>query len=81
MTAVTGASGHLGRLIVHALLLRGVSPGEIVAVVRSPAKAAELAGLGVVVREADYDRPETLDAAFAGVDRLVLVSGSELGRR
>jgi NAD(P)H dehydrogenase (quinone) len=78
---VTGASGHLGHLVVENLLDRGVPAGQIVAAVRTPAKAADLAARGVQVREADYDRPETLAAAFAGADKVLLVSGSEPGRR
>ena len=79
--AVTGATGQLGRLAVEDLLTRGVSAADVVAVVRTPAKAADLAERGVQVREGDYDRPDTLPAALAGVDRLLLVSGSEIGRR
>ena len=79
--AVTGATGQLGRLVVDALIDRGAAPGEIVAAVRDTAKAADLAARGVQVREADYDRPETLATAFAGVDRLLLISGSEPGKR
>lgn len=79
--AVTGATGHLGRLVVAELLSRGVPAADVVAVVRTPQKAADLAERGVQVREGDYDRPETLPAALAGVQRLLLVSGSEPGRR
>lgn len=79
--AVTGATGHLGRLVVDALLSRGVEPGSIVAAVRSPEKAAGLLAKGVQVREADFDKPETLAGAFAGVDRLLLVSTSSPGSR
>jgi len=79
--AVTGATGHLGRLAVSELLARGVPATDVVAVVRTPAKAADLAEQGVQVREGDYSRPETLPAALAGVDRLLLVSGSEPGQR
>ncbi|GIF14734.1 SDR family oxidoreductase [Actinoplanes teichomyceticus] len=79
--AVTGATGHLGRLVVQALLDRGVDAGAIVAAVRTPQKAADLLGRGVQVREADYDRPETLATALAGVDRLLLVSGNAVGSR
>ncbi|WP_043498350.1 NAD(P)H-binding protein [Georgenia sp. SUBG003] len=79
--AVTGASGQLGRLVIDQLLVRGVAPGAVVAIARTPEKIAGLAERGVQVREGDYDRPETLDAALAGVDRLLLVSGSEVGRR
>lgn len=77
--AVTGATGRLGRLVVEALLQRGVP--RLVAVVRDPAKAADLAERGVEVRHGDYDRPETLGPALAGVERLLLISGSEIGRR
>ncbi|WP_369056573.1 SDR family oxidoreductase [Kineococcus terrestris] len=79
--AVTAATGQLGRLVVEELLERGVEAGDVVAVVRSPAKAADLATRGVRVREGDYSRPQTLPAALEGVDRLLLVSGSEVGRR
>jgi hypothetical protein len=81
MITVTAATGHLGRLVVEDLLQRGVPADQIVAAVRNPAKAAELADRGVQVREADYTRPETLAAAFAGTDRLLLISSSEVGRR
>ncbi|MEN4620916.1 SDR family oxidoreductase [Pantoea agglomerans] len=80
MIAVTGATGQLGRLVIDALLKK-VPAGEIVAAVRTPAKAADLAALGVIVRQADYGQPETLEAAFAGVDKLLLISGSEVGQR
>ncbi|MBG0561094.1 SDR family oxidoreductase [Actinoplanes aureus] len=79
--AVTGATGHLGRLVVEALISRGAAPNEIVAVVRDLAKAAGLAAQGVQVRQADYDRPETLGTALAGADRLLLISGNEVGKR
>jgi NAD(P)H dehydrogenase (quinone) len=79
--AVTGASGHLGRLTIQELLDRAVPPSQIVAVVRALGKAADLAARGVEVREADYSRPEALDAALAGVERLLLVSSSEVGHR
>jgi NAD(P)H dehydrogenase (quinone) len=78
---VTGATGQLGRLVVEALLGRGVPAGRVVAVVRDPEKAAGLAARGVQVRRADYAQPETLGAAFEGVGRLLLVSGNEVGRR
>ncbi|MBL1075833.1 SDR family oxidoreductase [Nocardia sp. 2] len=76
--AVTGASGQFGRLAVEALLKEGA---DVVAVVRDPAKAADLAAKGVDVRQASYDEPEALDRAFAGVDRVLLVSGTEFGQR
>ncbi|WP_256844492.1 MULTISPECIES: SDR family oxidoreductase [unclassified Pantoea] len=80
MIAVTGATGQLGRFVIDALLKK-VPAGEIVAAVRTPAKAADLAALGVIVRQADYGQPETLETAFAGVDKLLLISGSEVGQR
>lgn len=79
--AVTGASGHLGGLAVRQLLALGVPPSSIVAVVRTRAKADDLATRGVPVRVADYSRPQSLGAALAGVDRLPLVSGNEDGKR
>ena len=79
--AVTGATGHLGRLVVAELLTRGIEPGAVVAIARTPAKAADLAEQGVQVRAGDYDEPDTLTSALSGVDTLLLVSGSEVGRR
>lgn len=81
MIAVTGATGHFGRLAIEGLLDGGVAPGRIVAAVRTPEKAADLAARGVQVRQADYDRPETLGPALAGVGKLLLVSSSEVGKR
>lgn len=78
---VTGASGNLGRLAIEALLERGVAPGGIVAIVRTPAKVADLAARGVVVRTGDYDDVASLRAAFAGIERLLFVSGSDVGAR
>lgn len=75
--AVTGATGQLGRLVVNKLKEKGLS-GDIVALARSPQKAKDL---GVEVREADYDKPETLDRALAGIDTLMLISASEVGKR
>jgi NAD(P)H dehydrogenase (quinone) len=73
---IAGASGHLGRLVVEKLKAR-VPPADIVALVRTPARAA---GLGVSVRDADYGMPDTLDRALAGIDTLLLISSSELGQ-
>ncbi|WP_337059809.1 NAD(P)H-binding protein [Kineococcus sp. G2] len=79
--AVTAASGRLGRLVVEALLERGVAPGDVVAVVRTPGKVADLAERGVRVRRGDYSEPGTLREALDGVDRLLLVSGDTPGQR
>jgi NAD(P)H dehydrogenase (quinone) len=78
---VTGATGHLGRLAVESLLARGVPAGEVVATGRATERLADLADRGVVVRRADFDDPASLREAFAGAGKLLLVSGSEPGRR
>ena len=78
---VTGASGHLGHLVVESLLERGVPASDVVAIARTPEAIADLAERGVEVRRADYNDPASLEAAFAGIDRLLLVSGSEVGQR
>ena len=77
MIAVTGATGKLGRLVVDGLLKQRPA-GEIVAAVRSPGKAADLAALGVQVRRADYTQPETLRPALAGAEKVLLISSSDL---
>ncbi|WP_448614243.1 NmrA family NAD(P)-binding protein [Modestobacter sp. URMC 112] len=78
---VTGATGQLGRLVVEALLERGVPAGEIVATGRRTEVLDDLAARGVVVRRADFADPASLREAFAGADKVLLVSGSEVGRR
>jgi NAD(P)H dehydrogenase (quinone) len=78
--AVTAATGHLGRLVVEALL-RTVPASEIVAVVRDADKAADLAARGVTVRVADYNDSASLEAAFDGVERVLLISGTDFGSR
>ncbi|GEN61465.1 SDR family oxidoreductase [Acetobacter nitrogenifigens] len=80
MYAVTGATGQLGRLVIE-MLLKSVPAERIVAAVRNPTKAADLAKRGVVVREADYSRPETLGPAFVGVEKLLLISSTEVEGR
>ncbi|WDZ85383.1 SDR family oxidoreductase [Micromonospora cathayae] len=78
---VTGATGHLGRLIVESLLHRGVPADRIVALGRDVSRLADLEQRGVAVRSADYDDLDSLRAAFAGAEKLMFVSGSEVGRR
>lgn len=80
MFVITGATGQLGRLVIDRLLQK-VPASHIVAAVRSPEKAADLAAKGVQVREADYSKPATLDRAFAGADKVLLISSSEIGQR
>lgn len=80
MIIVTGATGQLGRLVI-ASLLRTTPAENIVAAVRDVAKAADLAALGVQVRRADYDDAASLDSAFAGATKVLLISSNALGRR
>ena len=77
---ITGASGQLGRLVIKALLEK-VPASEIIALVRSPEKAQDLQALGVALRTADYNQPQTLHSAFAGVAKVLLISSSEVGQR
>lgn len=80
MIAITAANGQLGRLVIQSL--QRIAPGErIVAAVRSPEKAQDLKSATVEIREADYDRPETLVKAFTGVDKLLLISSPDLVTR
>jgi NAD(P)H dehydrogenase (quinone) len=81
MIIVTAATGHYGRLVIDALLNRGVPAVGIVAGVRDPQKAADLAERGVQVREADYDRPDTLVPAFTGASKLLLIPSAVYGQR
>ena len=75
--AITGATGQLGRLVIAGLAAKGKADSAV-ALARSPEKAADL---GVAVRTADYDKPETLAPALAGIDTLLLISGTEIGKR
>ncbi len=79
---VTGASGQLGRLVVNELLRRGAN--HVIAGSRTPDKLQDLASQGVEVRTVDFDRPDTLKASLAGVERLALISADNIeepGRR
>ena len=73
---VTGAGGHLGRRVVELLL--AAKPGRVIAASRDPAKLADLAAKGAETRRADFDDPASLDAAFAGVDRLLIISTDDV---
>jgi NAD(P)H dehydrogenase (quinone) len=77
---VTGASGQLGRLVVDALLTT-VAASQIAVTVRHAGAATDLARRGIQVFEADYEQPAALDKAFAGIDRLLLISSNALGQR
>jgi NAD(P)H dehydrogenase (quinone) len=78
---VTAASGHLGRLVLDSLLAQGVPPAEIRAGARSPESLGGYAERGVDVVRLDYDDPASAASAVQGVARVLLVSGSEVGRR
>lgn len=80
MIVVTGATGQLGHLAISALLKK-VPPSKIIAAVRNVEKAKDLEAMCVQVRYADYDKPETWDAALKGADKVLLISSSEIGKR
>jgi len=78
--AVTGATGQVGRLVLDELLTQAEA-SKIVALARDPAALSDYAAKGVQVRQADYDDPDSLKAAFQGVDRVLLISGNAVGQR
>lgn len=80
MIALTGATGQLGQFVVEALL-KTVPAKEIVAIVRNPAKAEALSKQGLIVRQGDYNDQAALTQALAGVEKLLLISSSEVGQR
>lgn len=80
MILVTAATGKLGRRVVEALVRR-VGASKVIAGARSTEKAAGLFDPAVTVRAVDYSRPDTLDAALAGVERVLLISGTNFGQR
>ncbi len=78
--AVTGATGQVGRLVLDELLTH-TEASNIVALARDPSALSAYAAKGVQVRQADYDDPDSLEAAFQGVDRVLLISGNAVGQR
>jgi NAD(P)H dehydrogenase (quinone) len=78
---VTAASGHLGRLVVAALLDRGVAASDLVATSRDLANLDDLAQRGVRVHRLDYSDPATIEGAFGPGDRVLLISGTDFGSR
>ena len=80
MIAITGATGQLGQHVIENLL-KTVPASQIVAIVRNPAKADALSQQGIVVRQADYTDRAAFTAALSGVDKLLLISSSEVGQR
>ncbi|MEN9704142.1 MAG: hypothetical protein RLZZ393_21 [Pseudomonadota bacterium] len=77
---VTGAGGQFGRRAAEQLLER-IPAGDLILTTRSPAKLADLAARGVSVRAANFDDPASLDGAFAGAERMLLVSTDQVGAR
>ncbi|EOV2666852.1 SDR family oxidoreductase [Enterobacter ludwigii] len=80
MIAITGATGQLGQLVIEQLL-NTVPANQIVAIVRNPAKAEALSQQGITVRQGNYADESTLTSALKGVDKLLLISSSEVGQR
>lgn len=80
MIAITGATGQLGQHVI-ANLLNTTAASQLVAVVRNPAKAEALSQKGIVVRQADYGDEAALTKALQGVDKLLIISSSEVGQR
>ena len=80
MIAITGATGQLGQHVI-ANLLNTTAAAQLVAVVRNPAKAAALSQQGVSVRQADYGDETALTQALQGVEKLLIISSSEVGQR
>ena len=80
MIAITGATGQLGQLVIEQLL-KTVPANQIVAIVRNPAKASALSQQGIHVRQADYTDQAAFTTALNGVEKLLLISSSEVGQR
>lgn len=80
VVAITGASGHLGRKTAE-LVIGRLAPSDVVLLTRTPDALADLAGRGAVVRRADFDEPQSVSDALAGVERMLLISATELGHR
>lgn len=78
--ALTGAAGNLGRLVAEHLIA-STDPSQIVLITRRPQAVADLVDRGAGVRPADFGQPETLPAAFAGVDRLLIISADDVDTR
>lgn len=80
MIAITGATGQLGQHVIESLL-KTVPASQIVAIVRNPAKATALSQQGITVRQADYSDETAFTTALQGIDKLLLISSSEVGQR
>ncbi|GJL44205.1 NAD(P)-dependent oxidoreductase [Citrobacter farmeri] len=80
MIAITGTTGQLGQHVIENLLTT-VPASQIVAIVRNPAKATALSQQGITLRQADYSDETAFTRALQGVDKLLLISSSEVGQR
>ncbi|MES0262270.1 SDR family oxidoreductase [Citrobacter portucalensis] len=80
MIAITGATGQLGQHVIESLL-KTVPASQIVAIARNPAKATALSQQGITVRQADYSDEAAFTTALQGIDKLLLISSSEVGQR
>ena len=81
MILITGATGHLGKATIDFLLKKGISANNIAALVRDEAKAADLKALGITLRKGDYHDYASLETAFQGIDKLLLISSSDMNDR
>lgn len=78
---VSGASGQLGGMVVDELLARGVAPENLILVSRTPETLANYAAMGAITRFGDFTQPESLDSAYAGGTRMLLISINTFGER
>ncbi|GAB3263814.1 SDR family oxidoreductase [Kineosporia babensis] len=78
---VTAATGQLGRLVLPALLKHGIAAQQIVAGGRNLAPLKPFADQGIQLKVIDYNRPQTLTQAFEDAERVLFISGTEIGRR
>lgn len=81
MILITGATGNFGRATIDFLLKKGIPESNIAALVRDSAKAEDLKNKGVIIKIGDYDNYTSLLSAFKGVDKLLLISGSDIVKR
>ncbi len=79
--AITGAAGHLGRLVIDDPLSAGIPGTDLIAIVRDPDKASALTDAGVQVQVADYNDRGSVQAALADVDKMLMISSPQIGSR
>ena len=81
MILITGAAGSLGKATINFLLEKGYQAQNIIALVRDEAKAPDLKAKGVIIKIGDYDNYDSLLSAMAGVEKVLLISGSDVVKR